>query len=182
MSTILKKSATGLGVVGVISLGVVAAVIVSLSAGAASAETGTKSDETQWIAPEAAPEIFNRSVETFTEPLPDGISWPEALSPDLLEEDVRMEKEVPLAVTSFYWLCAWEDTYLQQLGAGDVEASKASLETIDSFVDMPFYKNHFDDPEMVWYNAVIGAAKAGDPSGIQSNLDGCHYYWANQPS
>lgn len=30
------------------------------------------------------------------------------------------------------------------------------------FVDLPFYKAHFEDPEKIWYQSVVGAAEKGD--------------------
>ena len=176
MSGILRKAATGLGVVGVIIAGLSAAGVSSWASGASSPQQGEK---VEWITPKEAPAAYQRFTAEFPEPLPDGIGWPSTLPANLLEKGVRMEKEVPLSVASFYWLCAWEGTYLTQSKLGDADGSRASLATIDRFIELPFYKDHFDDPEMLWYSAVIGAAKSGDPSGIESNFAGCSFYHAN---
>lgn len=178
MNKTLSRVGVGLGVVGLLALG-------TISAGVAS--WATTVDDAPVVTPRPPsitwkedPAVFAAETKKFTQPLPEGIAWPAALPSNLLEENVEMEVGIPEAIASFYWLCAWEDKFVSATDRGATEDASAALAMVEKFVELPFYKEHFEDPNRVWYQTVVEATKAGDLTGLKVDLNGCAYYFANQ--
>ncbi|MFB2556769.1 hypothetical protein [Herbiconiux liangxiaofengii] len=120
-------------------------------------------------------------MEDFSEPLPDGVSWPKELPDYLLEDGVRMSSDVPSGVISVYWLCAWDNAYLEAADQGDLDAAAAALEKVDLFSKLPFYTQQTEDPDGEWLKAVE-LAKGGNSAALRDfYTGGCGYFAAENP-
>ena len=167
IQTALRIALSGLAVVGVAS--------ASLIGGSAIASVATNAAAHQpqdvvMVDPKAGQQLYAEETATFPYSLPEGASWP-GLPPMLLKDDVRMESNVPRALASQYWLCAWEGAYLESSVAG--KADDRALDMIVAFESLPYYKEQVIDPEQGWYKGVLTPALTGDLSGVAQDYEGC---------
>lgn len=170
------KAVTGaLAVLATAALTAGMAGFVSSAAFGAGAPTASKID---MISPAEASAVFQSDKSEFEFSLPAGVVWPEKLPTALREEGVAMEPNVPRAVLSYYWLCAWEDSYLESLKVGDAATAVSSLSMIERFVELPFYREQLVDPEQLWYSSVVGKALEGESVGVETDFATCDFYKA----
>ena len=177
---ISKAQKFAIGSTLVLVAGVGAAALSSWAATASGFPVGVQPAAVKVISGDEATEVFAAEVADFQLALPSGVDWPESLPSNLLEKGVGMEWNVPRSVVSFYWLCAWEDDYVNGVAAGDAGRAADAIVQIEQFVDLPFYQEQFEDPTNIWYSTVVDAAKKGSLEGIKTDLNGCAYYFANQ--
>lgn len=142
----------------------------------------------QQVAQSASPLLDSHGVTTeqkhevsdFPFELPVDIKWP-ADAPDFMKnKNARFEDGVASGSVANYWLCAWEDNYMNAVKARDQKQQTIGLDMIAKFMDLPFYKAHFDDPNQEWYNTVVVTARAGDNSGVEAYLKQCGYFYGQQ--
>ncbi|WP_146076515.1 hypothetical protein [Rathayibacter sp. AY1A7] len=134
------------------------------------------------ITPSQAGSVLRGEVTRFNALLPAGVSWPTSLPDFLKEKDVKMDASVPRAIASIYWLCAWEDSYVTAVDEKNDTQASASLKEIAKFVELPFYKEQFVDPEGAWLKNVLQKAQSGDASGVREDLQQCGYFQENNPA
>lgn len=144
---------------------------------AASTAAGSSADA---VTSGEAPGALAAETADFPQPLPDGVSWPDELPRHLSSDRANMEPGVPRAMVSFYWLCAWEDAYLKASESGESNAQADSLDMVARFLELPFYAEHYDDPDRLWYNNVVVRARNGDDAGVRSDVAQCDYFYDTQ--
>jgi hypothetical protein len=170
-------TAVGWGVA-VCSVGVL---VASMTATAASADPDIGNSSGNAISAKVAPDVFLSAQAEFPEALPDGVSWPDTLPPEFLEDGVAMQANVPRAIASIYWRCAWEDSYIAASRSGNADSAKAALGQLSGYVDLPFYREQVEDPDGLWSKLILEPALAGDDSGVVADFSaGCEWYAGNQ--
>jgi hypothetical protein len=159
----------------------VGVLVASMTATAASADPDIGNSFGNAISSKVAPDVFVTAQAEFPEALPQGVSWPESLPAPFLEDGVGMQANVPRAVASLYWKCAWEDSYIAASRSGDADSAKAALGQLSGYVDLPFYKEQVEDPDGLWSKLILEPAQAGDASGVVADFSaGCEWYAGNQ--
>lgn len=171
-----KKTKALTGGLAVFATAVLTAGIAGVASSAAFGAGTPSIEKVEVISPAQATRVFETDKLEFAYPLPAGVVWPKQLPGALLEEGVAMEPNVPRAVVSYYWLCAWEDSYLDSVKVGDVAAAESSLSMIGKFAELPFYREQFVDPEQLWFSSVVDKARAGDSSGVEADFATCDFY------
>ncbi|RAX43748.1 hypothetical protein DQ354_19140 [Arthrobacter sp. AQ5-06] len=115
-------------------------------------------------------EEVRNAISAFTEPLPSGVDWFQGTPDSLKKADTQYEEGVAEGEVAFYWLCAWEKSYLVAFEKSEDEGQIKSLNMIEKFPELPWYKAHMQDPQKGWIKAVVTPAKLGDPSGLKKEF------------
>lgn len=110
---------------------------------------------------------YNIAATEYT--LPDGQSYP----PPPFEDDRGLyEVGYGTMVVVNVWNCAWAREYLASNGVDDARASEA-LTQFAAIVDTDVFREHYDSQSLQpLYEQAIENARLGDPSGVQSIVDG----------
>lgn len=122
---------------------------------------------------------FLDAAANFPLRLPEGIDFP-SRAPANAEPNTYSEPGVGEGIAVRYWLCAWEENYLQAADAGDARSQASAIEQIARFESLEWTKKFFVDPERGWYANVVATALEGDPSGVKQDYasGSCGFYEA----
>lgn len=122
-------------------------------------------------------QLVKNAIDEFPEPLPADVQWLDETPANLNQPNTKYEEGMAEGAVTFYWLCAWEKSFLDAFNRGDQAVQDESLVMIEKFQQTPWYKASVEDPEQGWVRDVVTPAKLGDPSGVKREFDfGCSKY------
>lgn len=122
------------------------------------------------------------AIQEFKEPLPAGIQWLKDTPDQLLQPNSTYADGAAEGVIAFYWLCSWEESYLEAVDRSDKNAAASALAEVGKWESLPFAESHFSDPDHAWEKTVLTPAKQGDPTAMRASFDReCMEYKSNNP-
>jgi len=123
------------------------------------------------------------AIQDFKAPLPSGVHWFTKTPDQLLQPNTTYADGAAEGVVAFYWLCSWENSYLNAVDKSDTNTAASSLAQIGKWESLPFAVSHLSDPGHGWEKAILTPAKQGDPSAMRASFDSdCLEYKSINPS
>lgn len=116
-------------------------------------------------------QIVKDAIDGFPEPLPPEVEWMQETPAELKNPNAKYEQGVAEGVVTFYWLCAWEKSFLDNFNEADQADQDKALAMVQKFPETPWYKSSVSDPEKGWMRDVVTPAKLGDPSGMKREFE-----------
>jgi hypothetical protein len=113
---------------------------------------------------------YRTTVTGFPLALPSGVSFPDDPPSGLLGG--QGQPGAGEGAAYYYWLCAWEADYLTAQGGGDAARTSAALDSLAKWPDTSYVTTYVSDPDHGWRTTVLEPAQRGDPSGVESDIDG----------
>ena len=113
---------------------------------------------------------YRRAAATFPEPMPPGTAFPQSMGGSIQPyNDHLLAPGVGEQVVAFTWLCAWENEFVTALHADDTARATDALEMVEKWPTLPYARDSADE-SAGWREDVVSRARAGDPSGMVSDL------------
>lgn len=101
--------------------------------------------------------------------LPEGQTYPD---PSFAKSGDTYESGYGTSEALTVWFCAWGKQYLATQGVDSATAS-TSLGEFEKFLSTETFKQYYDaDSAQPLFKSAVEKAKLGDPSGIQTIIDG----------
>ncbi|MEJ1088462.1 hypothetical protein WDU99_09055 [Microbacterium sp. Mu-80] len=114
-------------------------------------------------------ELYQETVVSFPEHLPDGMTFPD--TPPPMEGEIGRGNAAGAAY--FYWVCAWEDIYLTKT---DSSTRQTAMDAMRKFPQTEWGSRYYDDPDNVW-GATLDAAELGDLTELRAfHESDCSFY------
>jgi hypothetical protein len=76
-------------------------------------------------------QIVKDAIEEFPEPLPSNVQWLHETPVELKQPNTKYEEGVAEGVVTFYWLCAWEKSFLDAFHSGDQSGQSEALAMVE---------------------------------------------------
>ena len=114
---------------------------------------------------------LKKEIDSFEEPLPTNVKWFTKTPSQLSQDKTTYEDGVAAGAVAFYWLCAWEESYLNAFDSGDSVQQDSSIKMIGKWDALPFYKAHYSDPDQAWRRTVLDPATLGDPTALRETFN-----------
>lgn len=114
--------------------------------------------------------VYESKAQNFELSLPEGYAIPKKAPSSVTSNSGG--KGVAFAAIYFYWLCAWENTYLSSFNSGGASAAEPALTEIKKWPTTEFATKYWSDPDGEWTKNVVTPATLGDPAGIRQDFEG----------
>lgn len=123
---------------------------------------------------------FHSFEKTTDLALPDGVDWPRTPPAELNDTEGAFELGFTDTAENLYWLCAWEDTLVVSTASRNSQGAQKGADAMKSFPKSKWFTKNFVDPYGSWKKDVLEPALAGDLTGVNTELESCGYFYANQ--
>ncbi|MFT4122751.1 MAG: hypothetical protein QM635_02850 [Microbacteriaceae bacterium] len=122
--------------------------------------------------PDGTRAAWAADIAAFPRELPQGVAWPTDPPAGITGAGQGTEVGLTSILLADYWVCAWEEQYIDAVAADDDSASTTALDEVEAYPELPAVIAHFPDVD-VWYEDTVEPAKAGDVTSMTKEVASC---------